>query len=205
MRRGYDGENRITRVVSAAYGMPIASAGIGIGAGSFTAVFFTFSPLAVTMWGNSVSFSTTPISNAAELAALYDTVRIDKVEVTFSFKGNSTNQTFTAVSAPRAWCAVDYTDGTTGNSLAITQEMGSCRMLQLSEDQGLQTITVRPMYQRVVYQTPVTSAYEPSRGFMSTNADVPHYGLRLALDPTLLGTGLLTCSFKYFFTLKNVK
>ena len=203
-RKLYNGSFSFTRTAST-YIQTTSTLGFAIAASVTPGIFMTFTPTDFTFWANLVNFVTVPIPNAAEIAALWDRVKIDKVEITMSANGTDPVYNTTASHGPRIFLANDYTDGTTGNTLAATQEMEGCKLFQLSSDQDVRVWTVRPKFQRIVFFTTVSSSYEPASGFVSTGTAIPHYGTRIAVDPARLGTGNVFFSVKYFFTCMNVK
>jgi len=203
----YNGENKITRVTngSITYGQN----GWAIGAGTSEALNFVFDPTGVTAYIAAVTSASFPLPNAAELAALYDRVRLDKVEITFSCQRQTQTGATNAASAynPRFLICNDDNDGIGTASVAQIQQQPNKPFLN---GDGTQMKWVcYPKYQRVVYLTSLVSNYEPARGFVNSDAAIPHYGVRLGITNTNLfvagTTGVVDFTFKYFMTLKNVK
>jgi len=199
----YNGEYKITRNVN----QTISSAqGTGfIISGATTAGFFiTCSPTGVTLWANVLNSINVPFPNISEISALWDTCRIDKLEITMS-AGGSDQASTVGVVLPRIYIANDYTDGTLGTTLDQVLQQGGCRFINLSNDQGMAYHTVYPKHQRIIYYTAATSAYEPATGFIGTSIDVPHYGVRIACDASKMSSTGLQMNFKLFLTCRNVK
>lgn len=202
----YNGENKITRVASGS----IAYSNLGwlVAAGSSEALNFVFDPTGVTAYVAALSSVNFPLPNAAELAALYDRVRIDKVEITFA--GNHQAQTGTNASAAypaRFLICNDDNDGSGTASVSSIQQHPNKSLYDANG--GLMKWTCVPKFQRIVYLTSLVSNYEPTTGFVNADAAIPHYGTKLGI--TNLGTfgattaGYVDFSFKFFLTLKNVK
>ena len=181
--------------------------GFTIAASSFAGVFFTFTPVDLTVWGSAVVSTTTAIPNAAEYAALWDRIKIDKVDLLFVSNGVDPTFNTAATNTPRLFIANDYTDGTTGNTLSQTQQQENCQYFTCPAgvDYAPYKHTCRPKYQRIVYYTAVTSDYEPATGFVRNGVEIPHYGVRLAMDPARCGTGAIEMAAKFYFTCDNVK
>jgi len=202
----YNGENKITRVACGSLGY--SNLGWIIGAGTSEAINFVFDPTGVTAYVAALTSTTFPLPNAAELAALYDRVRIDKVEITWA--GNHQAQTGannTAGYPPRFLICNDDNDGVGTASIASIQQHQNKSFLDGS---GLQNKwVVYPKYQRIVYLTSLVSNYEPSRGFVNADAAIPHYGTKLGISNlstfSASTSGFVDFTFKYFMTLKNVK
>lgn len=199
----YNGEYKLTRNVNQTIS---SAAGTGfIISGATTGGFFiTVSPTAVTLWANVLNSVVVPFPNISEVSALFDTVKIDKLELTISAQGSDQAGTVGTV-VPRIYIANDYTDGTTGTTLDQVLQQGGCRFLNLSNDQGMAYHTCYPKHQRIIYYNAATSAYEPAVGFISSSVDVPHYGIRIATDASKLSSTGFQMNFKIFLSCKNVK
>jgi len=202
----YNGENKITRVASGT--IPYSNLGWLIGAGSSEAVNFVFEPARVGAYVAALSLVNFDLPNYAEIAALYEQVRIDKVEITFN--GNHQNQVGTNSAGaypPRFLICNDDNDGIGAATLAQIQQQPNKSFMNGNGNQ--MKWTVYPKFQRVVYLTSLISNYEPARGFVNSDASIPHYGVKLAIS-NLATFGAATAgnvdfTFKYFLTLKNVK
>lgn len=199
----YNGEYKMTRIANGT--LPSAS-GIGftIGGSSLPGFFITVSPVGVTLWQNSLTYINYDFPNSAEVAALFDQTRIDKLEIEFS-GGGSDQAPGVGVMMPRIYVAADYTDGTTGTTLAQVLQQQGAKWLNCSNDNSIQKFTIYPKFQRQIYYTSLTTGYESSSGFIQSGIDVPHYGCRVACDAAKLASSGLQMSFKVFMTCKHVK
>jgi len=202
----YNGENKITRVTSGSIGY--SNGGWIVGAGTSEALNFVFDPTGVTAYIAALTSQNFALPNAAELAALYDHVRIDKVEITWA--GNHQAQTAANASAaypPRFLVCNDDNDGIGTATVVQIQQAPNKAFFQADGTQ--MKWTCYPKYQRIVYLTSLVSNYEASRGFVNTDSAIPHYGVKLGI--TNIGTmsattsGFVDFNFKFFLTLKNVK
>lgn len=178
----------------------ISSNGFNIGAASYVGGTFVWTPTNVTLYsgvaGNATAWN---IPNAAEMAALWDKVKLDKVECIFTSSGQgSSNST---IQQPIILFVEDDNDSTTSPD-AIKQM--DCRIWQCGDQNNPFKITCRPKYQRIVYYTSLTSSYEPTRGYVVSGTDIPHFGLKIGMDPTG-GIGRISFSFKVFFKFKELK
>jgi len=199
----YNGINQITRTTSVT--LPwVASAGWTIGAANYPAFTCTFSPLGATIYGAVANSISVPLPNAAEISALYDQVKIDKVEMTFlNFSADTSGST--AQYPPRYYICNDYNDAAVGTSLAQVQQMDAT-LVDSSGNKPAFKWTVKPKYQRLVYYTAVTSSFEPATGFVNSDTEIPHYGVKVAAhDHTTFSIARSMVSFKFFLSLKNIK
>jgi len=200
----YNGENRITRTVN--YTLPYAGSGISILSLQTEAINIVFDPQNITFWNSAINFETAPIVNAAEYIALYDRLRIDKVEMTWAV--NTQAQSVigsTGSSPPRFLVCNDENDGQSAATLAEIQQQPNKAFY--SSDGSQMKWTCVPKYSRIVYQTNLVSNYEPARGFVNSNSLIPHYGIRMGITNTANPTyfGKIDFSFKVFLSLKNDK
>lgn len=178
--------------------------GITIGAAAYEAGTFVIDPTTLTLFsgvaGNSATWS---IPNSSELAALWDKVKIDKVEFTFYETTAAATNSGTA-QLPMFVFAEDDNDRFC--SLASVQQM-DCKTWQPGFNNSKMTIVTRPRYQRIVYYTSVTSSYEPTRGYVVSDTAIPHYGLKVAIAQTSAASngGRVNFSAKVYFKLKELK
>jgi len=195
----YNGETRLTRTV---YGrINLSSTGFEIGVSNFQAVNIVYDVAGVTIYGNSTTSTRFDMPNAAEFAALYDLVKIDKVDITW----NSNQQSGIGPTiAPRFMICNDYNDGVGTASLSEIQQHSDCTAKFALMGQANRW-SVKPKYQRIVYYTSLTSSYEPTNGFVNADTSIPHYGTKLACLVPQDSDGSCDFSFKYFLTLKNIK
>lgn len=178
----------------------ISSTGMNIGAASYVGGTFVWTPTNVTLYSGIVGNVTAwNIPNAAEMAALWDKVKLDKVECLFTSSGiGASNST---VQQPLVLLVED--DNDTPTSPDQIKQM-DCKVWQLGDQNNPIKMTCRPKYQRIVYYTAATSSYEPTRGYVVSGTDIPHFGLKIGLDPTG-GIGRISFSFKIFFKFKELK
>jgi len=202
----YNGENKITRVVSTSF--RYTNLGFNVGAGTSEAINFVFDPTGVTIWISALVSVTVPLPNAAELAALYDQVRIDKVELTMAASQQASTGAFSSSILPaRLIICNDDNNGQGSATLAEIKQQPN-KVFYDGDGKAVKW-TCYPKYQRIVYFTSLVSNYEPARGFVNSDAAIPHYGMRLGIDNlSFFGAtnqGNIDLSWKFFLTLKNVK
>jgi len=195
----YNGETAFTRTANTS--IICGPNGFAIGASNFPALSFQFDPAGFVYYGSAVASAAVALPNAAEIAAFWDLVAIDKVEMTFTSTFDPSTVT-TANLVPRLIIATDYNTGGAGTSLDAIYEHSDAKPL----DGTITKWTVRPKYQRIVYYTALTSSYEPSRGFVNADTAIPHYGVLLGIrDFPSLTSGRLNVNCKFFFRAKNNK
>lgn len=203
----YNGENKITRTIVGSIGY--TNTGFALGVTNFQAMSIVFDPTGATFYGNATQFNNFGLPNAAEIAALYDLMRIDKVELVWSNNtaaitnggGVSTNR------AAKYLVCNDSNDGVGTTALDQIQQQPNKSFL--SSNGAEHKWTCVPKYSRVVYQTALVSNYEPTRGFVNTNSTIPHFAIKMGianLGNIASGTpDSMDFTLKFFMTLKHVK
>lgn len=178
--------------------------GIPIGAGNYEAATFTFTPGTINLVsGIAGNTSTWNIPNAAELAALWDKVKIDRVVMKFMTNVQGpTGASSGAVQSP-IYFAED--DNDTAASLAQIQQM-ECTTWQPGMNTSTFTIQLKPKYQRLVYYTSLISSYEPTRGYVVSGTEIPHYGLKIGVPLNAVAVGMrINVDVNIYYKLKELK
>lgn len=143
----------------------------------------------------------------AELAAVWDRVKIEKVELTVSSRAQDPVAPVTLTtndSVPVIYFANDYTD-VYNNTLDRTQQTGGVKAWHATSTSKDWKWNVVPKYQRGLY-TPTVSQYEPASGYVSSVDELPHYGTRMAMDfGNEVGNGGIYIVFKLFYCLSDTK
>lgn len=160
------------------------------------------------------SFNLDDINGAASYKNLFEYYRIDKVVVTFRYKG--TGQAAAAGSShgyapnevnPLLYFKVDHND-ISADSLALMRESMKTKEKQLTNNKPNFTITLKPAIQAEAYHTALASTYVPKWGqWLSTDdGSVPHYGLKAyatGFKSANFGPGSIVVSIKYYVSFKN--
>lgn len=148
-----------------------------------------------TLQGTAVYFGGTPLSTLnmpyADFTSLFDEYKIVSVK-TQIFAGFNTSTLNANPNLPVCFIIPDYDDVNALTSTANALEYQSARPVTLGRDTllGGITHTVKPKVQIQTYRTALTTGYSAKAGqwIDCDQSDVPHYGLKLWLDP-LYGGG----------------
>jgi hypothetical protein len=164
-----------------------------------------FTPQGWAVQSTSVRYFFQNWPNYGELSSLYDLIKIDKVEVTFTIQANEpTVAAASPVTTPVFYICSDPNE-ILDNSLANVQQGRGCKMFHLTQDKDF-TYTIKPTYNKIVQYTSVLNSYAPSTGYVQSNIDIPHYGIKVAVDePTTTQVHKLKMGVKVFMSLKDVK
>jgi len=200
-----NGNYKMTRMTTMY--MPYSNAGFVIGATNTDGFGFVFYPDYVqavsTTTGGTI---TSNIHNYSELAAVWDRVYLEKVEITVTNKTNDPSGSVTTnISVPNIFYANDYSD-VLNNSLNITLQQQGVKSWHAVSNAPDGKFTCYPHFQKLVYYSALLPAsYSPDTGFVVSNGSIPHYGSRVAMDTIGVGSGGLFWMFKYHYKLKDVK
>lgn len=192
------GTYELVRTTTAA--LDYTNAGIAIGLANYLAMTFVFTPSGVQLISSpSGNINYYNLVNAAEIAALWDKVKIDKVEITFTSSVIGTANT--SLQQPLLCFAEDDNDTVTSADQILQMD---CKTWSPGDNNNPFKITVRPKFTSLVYYTSVTSSYVPNRGYIQSGTDVPHYGLKLGFAQ-IGASGKLMTTFKFFLKCKELK
>lgn len=173
---------------------------IGEETGSFAAV------------GHFQTFSLSKMRNAAEYAAIFEQYRIDKVVVTFRYKGgkagvatnpgNSWNEV-----NPLLYFKVDHDDANT-QTLDVLKDSMKTRTHMFTNDKPEFSIQLRPACLVEILKSGSTTVNSPKWGVWLNTTDeaVLHNGLKCFAVGYKSGSydpGSLSISYKYYVSFKN--
>jgi len=176
--------------------------------------------------GYALSFKFSDLINSSEFTALYDRYMITKVEMYFQminvpdsyWSTNPTTYDMNTVPTvqgrsnwyPKMWYCPDY-DDTTTPSLDDIKQYARTRCAVMEPNKRVKVV-LRPAILSQDYRTAVTTAYSPTwNTWVDMNqTDVPHYGLKLVLDPNGVSpqSGFpikFNAEYKFHFTCKDVR
>lgn len=195
-----DGVYEFTRVVNGR--LDITNAGISVGAARYVAATFVFTPQNIQLVsGVAGNTNTYNIPNAAEFAALFDKMKIDKVEMVFH-NAQSAGSGLSGAQPNYLVFATD--DNDTAASVDSIKQM-DCKVWQPGFNATSQKIICKPKYQRLVYYTSLLSSYEPTSGYVVSDTAIPHYGIKVGVDIINDIAYFVNWTAKIHFKCKEVK
>lgn len=196
-----DGVYEVTRHVNAY--VDVKNAGIQIGATFQEAATWVFYPGQIALI-NGINVSTWLVPQAAELSALWDKIKIDTVEMKVTSNVNGPAVTAYTTQPGLIFFAEDDNDSAATFSGIKQME---CVSYMPGFNAQMLKMQVKPKYQRLVYYTAALSSYEPCRGYVVSGTDIPHYGIKMGTDTSVLAPGdhRLWFDFTIKFKLKELK
>lgn len=182
-------------------------------------------PYTVTLAGTTEQqwneiFKLSNVQNSSELTNLYDQYKIMAVvcklqlinnpDVQTPPGANPATSTSNPMFYPKLWVLRDY-DSSTGSSLSALRETGKAKMYVLQPNRIL-SFKVKPACARQVYDTAVTTGYEPTwpKKLDCNNASIPHYGLHFNIDtlgitPWNAGQFQVRVEYLYYLKMMNTR
>lgn len=190
------------------------SLGFTIQGANFADACFTYSSQYLRIVGDSTHSLSALIPQTAELAAVWERVKIDKVEL--SIISNLTDEHIVSTvdspalkNAPKIVLANDRVGpnvgGSTGTISNVLQETGAT-FFDAAGDQPVVKWTCKaPKYSRLIAYTETESDYEPANGFISSVADIQHFGTRIGIANVAAVAGCEIVVFaKFYFSFRSV-
>lgn len=144
-----------------------------------------------------------------ELSALFDQIKLDKVEIKFMARNDSTQNAVGVNSeAIRIATAIDYNDDTPISETAL-REYGSFKDAVIEPGGREHRVVLRPKFQQQVTFSggAGTIGFNASSGYVNSSTlgtGVAHYGIKGNVVGSSAGTNLLI-SVKYYYKCKNTR
>lgn len=143
------------------------------------------------------SFKLSDLINPSDFTNLYDMYKINMIVVKMYLKYGPTSQdrgvlappypaivtTYSTPALPRLYYYIDYNDDNSPASTDAVRENGRCVVKRLTNN-GHVTIKWKPRVAATMFNSAVSSAYyqRTSPWISTANPDVPHYGLKWAVE-----------------------
>lgn len=143
-----------------------------------------FSTSNVAAVGKSYQFSLNQLPNFSEFTALYDTYKLAAVKFKMVPRLTDAGVSTTANShnTSPVHSAIDYDDANTTNDPLVLMQYQNYKM---TRGLSLHQRYLKPKMAELVYVTGVSSGYGQGRRWINcSNPDVPHYAVKLAIEPT---------------------
>lgn len=183
----------------------LSSAGIQIG--GLTSTFFSvqFNLYGVVWLNGAGGTITETCPGAPELVQLFDNMMLNSVKMEFRAVGSAIVGTVQGNTATIG-LAIDTNDATVPVTSSSLREYETYKTYQLNENSQSPQCTryIKPCYTSLINYTTLLSGYKTNRGFVKSDYDIPHYGLKGCF--TYPGnTQTIVVSVRYNFLCKNVK
>lgn len=178
---------------------------VGLGVSRFFCIFFTNQSVTIQM--NSSNYSQIFVPGYSDLAALFDEVFIERVEIIIlTGPDPPTGGTgSTAFGAAQIILARDYNDKNAPTAIGDVQQYFDMRVLNMA-NMYTHRYTVKPkMLTYSLDSTGTSVSSTPKRGYVRSNLDVDHYGIKGAFVNTSTLDQIHNYNFKFVYKCKTCK
>lgn len=169
--------------------------------GTFTGNAITGDPLL-----QGISFAINGVAGIGEFSALFDQYMLTHVQMMFHLRIDPSAQTATTAIYPKLYWFTDYDDANAPPSLNAVREHPRCKIAVLNPNRPV-ICNIKPAVLNEVYRSPTTSSYNPKwRQWLDfAQTDVPHYGLKFAIDNFTNTNYIVSTELKFWFACKGVR
>lgn len=152
------------------------------------------------------------VPGVAELSNLFDQVMVDNVVVKMSFMADPASQPTLVVpgaASPLLYHCIDYNDASVPANVAEVNQYGNVKSKILAVTSGPIIRKIKPCFAQIIYVSPIgATSYRASRGYIQNFNNVPHYGMKGALQMPSASAGSnivgwLTVDVAYTYNCKN--
>jgi len=152
---------------------------------------------------------TANIPGFTDISALFDQVMLDKVTCRFRFLVDPAAFPAGGAGIPVLYTALDYNDSNPPVVLDDIQQYSSLKINSLAVELGPAIRVIRPCYPKLLFNSVAGTVSTAGRGYVPSNADIPHYGLKgylLMNNPAIGATFQGTCfiEVEYIYKCKNL-
>jgi len=160
----------------------------------------------VTQGSYNFTFALSRIQGFADFTALFDLFQIDKVDLYLRLiqnpdntsSGNPPNTYY-----PTLWYVRDYDDEVSMTIDQMREKQGVKRVVMKPD--VIKKISVKPKFQRMLYQTITSTAYGPASGYLDcVDNNTPHYGIKTIFEVPVSGASWqVEVNAKYHVSFKH--
>jgi len=143
-------------------------------------------------------YSTVAIPGISDLAALFDEIQLDAVELTIL--GPTQPSAGAGTGSPIIMMSTDYNDGNPPTSLGDVQQYADCKLVHMQPFREY-TEVIRPKYLTYSLDSGGTQiASTPVRGYVRSNLQIDHFGKKgsfVNASPVVNATCVFLLKYKF--------
>lgn len=154
----------------------------------------------------SASFALNALPNVSEFANLFDQYKITHVQLRFHLNVDPSAQAAGSAVYPKLYYATDFDDANAPASFDDLRQHARLQVRVMNPNRPI-VVNIKPAVTTLVYRGPTTSSYVPKwRQFIDmAQTDVPHYGLKWAIDNLTNTNYSVKIEGRMWFTCKDVR
>lgn len=157
-------------------------------------------------WLNSATFSFNQLPGVGDFTSIFDRYKITYIKLYIWLKIDPSAQTPATASYPKLYYVKDYDDAIIPSSLNELREHQNCKVIVMNPNRPI-VIRLKPSTLSLSYRSALASTYSPKwqQWIDMANIDVPHYGLKLAIDDLTNTNYQVRFEGKMWFVCKDVR
>jgi hypothetical protein len=146
------------------------------------------------------------LPNVSDFTNLFDRYMITYVKCFIHLKLDPSSQSATLATLPKLYYVRDYDDATTPSSINELREHSKCTYRVMNPNRPI-VIGIKPATLALAYRSAVASTYSPKwkTWIDMATTDVPHYGLKLAIDDLTNTNYKVDFEYKIWFACKDTR
>lgn len=156
----------------------------------------------------ATAFALNTLPNFAEFTSLFDQYRIKKVQMNFVWRSSGMSQIETGIhnlaGMPIMYSVIDNDDATVPTNIQEIQQYQNHRTTYFSSVKRVKRLSLAPRTLNTIYRTGATSAYalgKRNQWLDMSATDIPHYGLKWAIDVPQSGGAAVEATFDIIYTI----
>lgn len=155
---------------------------------------------------NAYSFNLAQLPNVADFTSLFDRYMITHVQLAFYLTVEPGAQTAATATYPKLYMIRDYDDSSAPSSLNALREHSKCIVRVMNPNKPV-IINIKPAITTEVYRSAVATSYSPkwNQWVDMAHTDVPHYGIKWAIDDLTNTNYKVEILGKMWFRCKDVR
>lgn len=175
----------------------------GVGVTPFANFSIWFTNQNAYVWGGTTNYSTVAVPGYAELAGLFDEVKIDAIEMTI----NPTNDAnlYGGSGSGVIVLANDYNDHTVPSATGDVQQYADCRTIPMTVNHSYKCVVRPKMLTYTLDSAGQAIASTPTSGFFRSNLDIDHNAIKGSFLISPPGAGFYIFTFRYKYVCKTQK
>lgn len=152
------------------------------------------------------SFDLNKLPNVSDFSNLFDRYMITYAKVSLYLKIDPSAQTATGATLPKVYMVRDYDDSATPTSLNALREHAKCKVRVLNANKPV-TFGIRPATLALTLWNGVTPTGCPKwkQWIDMATLDVPHYGMKWAIDDLTNTNYKVDVEYQLWFRCKDVR
>lgn len=195
-----NGVHQFKRVTSLDFA--VRDTGITVGGVAGQGLGIQFLPSQLVLSNSGGGLATVLFAGFAELPALFDQLKITKTIVRFRSRNDSSNSSVN--NAIEIATCVDFNEANAPAAIGDIQQYATFKSNVIEPGGKQHAVSLKPQWTELVYYTAALSGYASKTGYIRSDYDIPHYGLKAWITGSS-SIQTLQIEVEYLLECKNTK